>query len=1050
MHKITLKIFNIKKREIWILILLCVQAVLTGAFIGGFDISVHAAFLKSFEYFHIPEALIISGISGLIIFLVYTFLSTRLPFRAFLLLNYLLLFVSAFAVYYVSAVEYNKTYIKIGYALMFPMNMAAYLNFWRSTREIFTPAQTKRLLIYVQVAFYGGIVSASYGSILYMYKTRVFEDIILYSTLAVLAIIFIQFILNPAHRFSRTYQHKPKKINPLRSKFYELFYSKYTILLLLFVTLSSMTGFLVHFNFIAATRDSYPDIVGFVKFLGLYMGTLFLLLFFVEKFLVRKILYSYDSPYSLVIIPAAMLIFVAISAIIFLTLGNSNFIARFSFYFMIIAAIKMVYEIARYNIEIPSLRVLFYTLDVRFHPTIIPRIEGTTRIAGMLLSGVILFVLLKIRFINLFYLNIVTALVVIAWFFVSVKLIKSYQDALLTNIKRYRTSKLRQGQELSATDEKLMSLINHGTPEKIISSLHISEKFEPIAYENHVVNLINIDSERVQSFVMGKIDEQNLLSATPLLKKTVLGPGNLEHYKNKLIEKFEQKISMGETEKHIERLANSNNINNRVLAAELIGYFNKKEYSSILINLSRDFEPDVKEASIKAMARTAYAENSHTLVGFLNSPVYYSYAFEALVKIGDDACEYLDQLFLSPDADNKLLSRIVKIYGKISSPKTIELLLNKLENQNKFIARQAILALREARFQASPGNINKILNYIVRTCNIMSWNLMVFESIPYDKKHLAVIKAMRSEIEENYNMLFNLLALAYNSNSIANIRKLIEEGSDHDISHAIELLDQIVMDEVKQVLFPLLENLQHQERIKKLQYYFPSEKVKPAELLPEIITRDFNLLSIYFKACAIFSWLNEGKEPDNILISCLFHPHKLIRETAAYVINILDDTLLQKIYPRLEPEYVADIQSSLFKIQNGADLLMLDKVDFLKGCYELRKIPEDILFEIAMNLKYNRLQKGQDLVLTKNSRHFSLLFIYQGTTEITSGENSVELKKGDIIYTEPFLHEAQNQLTLKALDEVVLFSLDKDILHLLIFDYTEIRSMILGLIETTV
>ncbi|MFO7659037.1 MAG: hypothetical protein R6W78_18405 [Bacteroidales bacterium] len=1050
MFKLTLKIFNIKKQEIWVLVLLCLQALLTGFFIGGFDISVHAVFLNSFEYSHIPEALIVSGISGLIIFWVYTFLSTRLSFRFFLLFNYLLLLASTYALFYVAAIEYNSELIKIGFALMFPMNMVVYLNFWRSTREVFTPAQAKRLLIYIQVAFYCGIVAASYGSILYMYITRAYENIILFSTFAVIAIIILQLIINPTHKYSKVFQHKPKKTNPLRSKYQEFFYSKYTILLILFVILSSLIGFLVHFNFIASTRDSYPDIVGFIKFMGLYTGTLFIILFFVDKVLVRKILYSYDSPYSLVLIPAAILLFIVLSAIIFLTLGNSNFIARFSFYFMIIAAIKIVYEIARYNIEIPSLRVLFYTLDVRFHPTIIPRIEGITRVIGMLLSGLVLYGALKISFINLFYLNIITAIVVIAWLFVSIKLIKSYQGALLASIKRFRTSKIHRDQELSATDEKMMSLINHGSPEKMISSLYISEKFEPVSYENHVLSLLNINSEKVQDYVLKKIDEQNLLTATPMLKKTSVGAGYLEDYKNKLIEKFEQKISLGETEKHLEKLANSTNINNRVLAAELIGYYNKKEYFPILINLSRDFEPDVKEASIKAMARTAFAENSYTLIGFLNSHAYYSYAFEALAKIGDEACEHLDQLFLSPDTDNKLLSRIVKIYGKISSTKTIELLLNKLENQNKFIARQAVLALREARFQASLGNINKILNYIVRTCNLMSWNMMVLKSIPYNKKYSLLLKAMNSEIEDNYSMLFHLLALAYNSNSIANIRKLLEEGNDYDISFAIELLDKIVVDDVKQVLFPLFENLTVKERIKKLQYFFPSEIIKPTDLLPEIITRDFNLLSLYFKACAIYTWPEERKDIDNILVSCLFHPHKLIRETAAYVINGLDDTFLEKVFPRLEPEYVTDIQLSLFKAKSGTDLLLLDKIEFLKNCYELRKIPEDILFEVVINLKFHRFLKDQNMVLTKNNRQFSLLFIYQGNIEVTTGDNSVKLKNGDILYTEPFLHEAQNQLTLKTLDEVVLFSIDKDILHLLIFDYIEIRNTILELIDTTI
>jgi len=698
MFRKILKIFGVEKKEIWILFLTTMQAILIGVYIGGFDISMHAVFLDSYPFTDIPEIYIISGILGVAMMFVYSFFSTRIPFRIFILLNYLVILFLSIIIYNYSYLEFNQEYIRYGFALMFPMNIMMFLNFWRSMREIFTPPQTKRLIIHIQVAFYGGIVAASYGIILYLYQTREFQHIILFSSVGIVLVILLQFIINTTHRFSKFLQHKPKRVNPLRSKFMELYYARYTILLLVFVILSAIIGYIAHYNFINASRTIYPDIVGFSKFLGLFTGTLFLFIFFIDKFFIRKVLYTYDSPYSLVLIPVVMLVLIILTVIIYLTLGNTLLFARFSFFFILIAIVRLAYEISKFEIEMPSLRVLFRTLDVRFHNTIIPRIDGTTRLIGLMLAGIILFGIMKIKFINIFYLNLLAIAFTIVWIYFTIKLIKAYKDALQNNIRRYKATKRMDEREFSATDEKLLSLINDASSEKVISSLRISERIEPVSYENHIINLLNYSDQEVQDYVLSEINKNNLLIALPSLKKVSLDSDPLVLIKNELVQRFEQKISIGQSEKQIEKLANSTNINDRVLAAELIGYLYKKEFSSVLVNLSRDFEPDVKEASIKAMARAAFAENSHTLVGFLNSTTYYPFAFEALVKIGDEACDHLDQIFLSPDSDNRLLSRIVKIFGKIGSQKAIESLLNKVEKQNKFIARQAIVALREARF----------------------------------------------------------------------------------------------------------------------------------------------------------------------------------------------------------------------------------------------------------------------------------------------------------------------------------------------------------------
>ena len=148
----------------------------------------------------------------------------------------------------------------------------------------------------------------------------------------------------------------------------------------------------------------------------------------------------------------------------------------------------------------------------------------------------------------------------------------------------------------------------------------------------------------------------------------------------------------------------------------------------------------------------------------------------------------MEQTFLMPDADNILLSRIVRIYGKIGTQTAIDYLLGKIENQNRTIVRQTLLALREAKFQATPGNINRILNDIVRLINMMSWNFAAYASINKSNRFSLLREAFESEIADNYNTLYHLLSLAYNPTSIGNIKNMLIEGNDTDISFAIELV----------------------------------------------------------------------------------------------------------------------------------------------------------------------------------------------------------------------------------------------------------------------
>jgi hypothetical protein len=208
------------------------------------------------------------------------------------------------------------------------------------------------------------------------------------------------------------------------------------------------------------------------------------------------------------------------------------------------------------------------------------------------------------------------------------------------------------------------------------------------------------------------------------------------------------------------------------------------------------------------------------------------------------------------------------------------------------------------------------------------------------------------------------------------------------------------------------------------------------------------MISIYVKACAIYSWSVLRNDVDDILISCLFHPNRLIRETAAFTIDKLDPDRLSEIYPRLEPSYVSEIIASFENIKSGNDIRLLEKIEFLKRCYGFRKISEDILIELAMCLRFHKIGKDENLLMTGIRHEFALILIYSGEVEVSiTKSDAVTFAGNQVIYYEPYQEKDQDQLKIKALEDTVVFSVSKDVLDTLIFDYTELRGIVLELID---
>jgi hypothetical protein len=494
-------------------------------------------------------------------------------------------------------------------------------------------------------------------------------------------------------------------------------------------------------------------------------------------------------------------------------------------------------------------------------------------------------------------------------------------------------------------------------------------------------------------------------------------------------------------------MTTSRSVHDRIFAAELIGVRKDLKFTPALVNLSREFEPEVKLAAVKAISKICSPEHSYILIEFLNSPQFHAYAFESLVEIGEPAVEYLERLFLNPGTDDHILARVVRIYGKIGTSKTVDLLLSKLDNQSRRITLHAIEALREANFQATNLNINKILNVIVRTINTLGWNLLLYTTLPKEKKFHNLRIAFKREIDNNYHLLYELLSLAYNPRTINQIKELLEKGTQADISHAIELLDHFVYDDIKVILFPVVENINDNEKVKRLQYYFPIEGMNNEELISSTLTRDFNLLSFYPRICAMqLTLVLPDLQVTNELIANLFHPNPLLREIAATVIFRKDPELFANAMERLDSETQLELSQAINAIDKPNSMLMMDKFLLLNNTHLLTNLDEEILIEIARFLTVHSFAAGSTLDLQTNKDQFALFIVVSGRLQSNNVtiDSSVNNMK-ELFYSEILVNFGIS--TIHFPTDTMLVSIDKNAVESLLFDYSEMANCVLSCVE---
>jgi hypothetical protein len=271
-----------------------------------------------------------------------------------------------------------------------------------------------------------------------------------------------------------------------------------------------------------------------------------------------------------------------------------------------------------------------------------------------------------------------------------------------------------------------------------------------------------------------------------------------------------------------------------------------------------------------------------------------------------------------------------------------------------------------------------------------AWNIAALGSGRSGKVSTELLVALEVEVKQSLDLIYRVLALLYDKQSILQVRENLESGTVEGPGFAMELLDLFIAEETKPYLFPILDDLEPEEKMRQLENFYPVEKLDVPSLLVSIINRDYNQLGLWTKACAL-RFIREIKEwtLDDHLVAQLFHPSKLVKQDALLLAHQINPDKLKEIFPRVKETSDDDPEKELRELISHKQSKASDMINVLGKNQYFKDVPGDLLYNFVRTLcpvDTTKLLSG----------NYSMGLVTEGTLEIKKNGNVDRFTRGDV------------------------------------------------------
>jgi ATP/ADP translocase len=696
--------------------------------------------------------------------------------------------------------------------------------FWILVNDMYHPRQAKRLIGFLVS---GGLLGGIAGSLLARFLAQVLGtmDLLLICPFLLLPCILIVSIFQMKtqgpldDKKSKQTSKEASKTGYLES-FSIIRKSRYLLILSAIMTTSIIITTMVDFQFNSVIEIALVDQDERTAFLGAFFTGLLIFSYFVHIFLTSRILKNFGMRLTLSVAPLFLL---ASSIAIFF------FPAVFLLYWAI--SIKGGDKSLSHSLN-QSVRELLYI-------PIAPEIKYKAKVfidmfVNKFAKGIAAAILLICIFVFHFSLEHIGLIVIgfsLLWIFLNSLITREY----VGNVKKNLTIKWQDADKfISETmDIDMTKLVFDTLQSKDRSSvLYAMNLFDLIKREKmspELRSIISHKSDQIQACAMDSLLE---LDGELLLPKEddALDQEDLNTQIQEIMSQdIYQQVLKDQLDKIVDEKGEKGEVA-RMEASKVLGMMESSSpITSELNKLLKDTSPDVLRYAIESAGRLKRREFVPRLINHLSTPGVESISSKALVTYGNKITGILKDYLSDPDVNLLTRRAIPDILDRVGTQRAADLLASELKKKENEVETEIIEALYKMRTKHPQIQFPQkpVLEKTIQIIKKCYYVLLEMHVLMADKRKEPLVSDMEKNLSRSLKHIFELLSLIHPPDDIIKAYQNICTGTKKSIDYSIELLDNILQREVKEVLIPLIDDISFEDRVRKCKKMIkPLEKVK--------------------------------------------------------------------------------------------------------------------------------------------------------------------------------------------------------------------------------
>lgn len=815
----------------------------------------------------------------------------------------------------------------------------------------------------------------------------------------------------------------------------QLFRIRYILLIFTLITLWRISYFILDNIFYDRAALQYPSASEMAGFIGGFFGLVGLLGFITDMFLTGRIISRFGLRAGLLATPTLTLLCMAALAVT----GTIN-PEMISILFWLAVAGKFTNEGLGFSLDQTADNLLYQPIHERIRARAQTVTEGIIQPLAIGLAGGLLLLFnttLKFNAVELTYIYLISAVI---WIVNCVALIRAYPAALTDALHKRRFG----DKGIPLIDAGSIQIIRNALKSPHISevlyALDLLEKGESDTLVDDLAEQIHSPMPEVRRDVIERIECLKLSALLPdiqaqLKKETdanvrgtaaraliVLGADsntalNLLSQQDAATQRgamigvlrIANEKNKHETHQRLGELAKSNQVKDRITAAELIAEAKNPFFWNILLTLLSDENPNIKKSALRAAAKIQHPELYPPIILALGSPQTRSLAFNALTAGRNDALPAIIESLKDETLHRRIHLRLIRACSHIKSEAAIHVLEGLIRHPNAGIRSRTLTALHNCRYKPEGRSVSLVNEQVLAELRRAAWLLGTIHDLGKSTKTEVIGRAAILDLEETIQRLFQLFGFLYEPRTIQRASDAIRRRDVNRRSYAIEVLDTTLNKMHKSAFIPLLEDFAPIEKLEKMGSEFKQYSLQPAGRVMEILSSPLAKENPWLVATAIeFS--------DGMGIA--------LESEAVQGLAASNESLLVRMVK-----------------QKGKDLKMLSTVErviVLKSLSMFAETPDEALAELADLLNEMVVQPGE-VIVREGETGDSLYIIVDGRVEVVDDNRVLNQLGARAVFGElSMLDSSPRTATIRAIEETSLLRLDQTSFYEIMSDYVEV------------